>query len=73
MAEVRTVEGDVLDEICWRHYGREDAVPAVLRANPGLAASPTEMPAGILIVLPTLPDPAAAPVDRLWDVAPKPA
>ncbi|MCY4121305.1 MAG: tail protein X, partial [Acidobacteria bacterium] len=28
-----TAEGDVLDEICWRRYGREDAVPAVLDAN----------------------------------------
>ena len=32
-----TADGDILDEICWRRYGREDAVPAVLAANPRLA------------------------------------
>ena len=24
---VYTTEGDVLDEVCWRRYGRADAVP----------------------------------------------
>ncbi|MCY4119972.1 MAG: tail protein X [Acidobacteria bacterium] len=36
-----TSNGDVLDEICWRHYGREGAVPHVLAAT---GASPTPIP-----------------------------
>ena len=72
MTRIYTADGDVLDEICWKHYGREDAVPAVLRANPGLAAQPPILTAGIVIELPDLAPAAAteAPAVRLWDVAP---
>ena len=67
MTTHRTMAGDVLDEICWRHYGREDAVPAVLAANPGLADHPLHLPAGIRITLPDLPPPTP-PIRavRLW-------
>ena len=66
-----TAEGDVLDEICWRRYGREDAVPAVLAANRGLAGAGPVLPAGVLLVLPELPDASRAlPAERLWEVAP---
>ena len=65
-----TADGDVLDEICWRRYGREDAVPAVLAANPRLADAGPVLPAGALIVLPDLPDTRVFPATRLWDVAP---
>ena len=65
-ARYRTVDGDVLDAICWRHYGREDAVPAVLAANPGLAATAPVLPAGIVVELPDLPAPAVPGVVRLW-------
>ena len=41
---IRTTDGDVLDEVCWRHYGREEAVPAVLAANPGLTAAHAVLP-----------------------------
>ncbi len=54
---IRTGDGDVLDELCWRHYGREDAVPAVLAANPGLAAADAVLPAGIEIEFPDLSPP----------------
>ena len=66
-----TGDGDVLDEICWRRYGREDAVPAVLAANPGLADAAPILPPGSVLILPDLS--AAAPrmpAARLWDVAP---
>ena len=67
-AWVRTVEGDVLDEVCWRHYAREDAVPAVLDANPGLAALGPVLPPGRIVALPDLPVPARqATAVRLWE------
>ena len=66
-----TADEDVLDEICWRRYGREDAVPAVLAANPRLADAGPVLPAGVLIVLPDLPRASwALPAERLWEVAP---
>lgn len=66
-----TAAGEVLDEICWRRYGRADAVPAVLAANPGLAEAAPVLPAGMPIVFPDLPPAARAmPAGRLWDVAP---
>ena len=66
-----TADDDVLDEICWRRYGREDAVPAVLAANPRLADAGPVLPAGVLIVLPDLPRASRAlPAERLWEVAP---
>ncbi len=68
---VHTAGGDVLDEICWRRYGRADAVPVVLAANPGLAEAAPVLPAGIPILFPDLPPAAPTmPAGRLWDVAP---
>ena len=65
----RTREADVLDRLCWRHYGRESAVVQVLEANPGLADRGPILPAGLVIELPDLPDAgtAARPPVRLWD------
>lgn len=64
----RTVEGDVLDQICLRHYARTGTVETVLDANPGLAAVGAILPAGVEIELPELPD-SEAVIDtvRLWD------
>lgn len=62
-------DGDVLDWICWHHYGQQaGAVELVLRANPGLSAMGAVLPAGHVINLPALPKPATTvrPV-RLWD------
>ena len=71
MTRILTADGDVLDELCWRHYGREDAVPEVLRANPGLADAVPVLAAGRLIALPELP-PAPEPDGAvvLWEAAP---
>jgi phage tail protein X len=68
-AHYRTRSGDVLDAICWRHYGRESALVAVLEANLGLASFGPHLPAGLLITLPALaaPPSAAAATIRLWD------
>lgn len=64
----RTQEGDMLDALCWLHYGRQSgAVEAVLDVNPGLADQGPVYPAGVLIALPDLPVPAPAAPVRLWD------
>lgn len=67
-ARAVTVEGDVLDAVCWRHYGTDAAaaVPAVLAANPGLADAAPVLPAGVVVELPELPAPAVRAVVRLW-------
>lgn len=62
----RTIEGDMLDAICKAELGTEAHVPAVLDANPGLAALGPVYPAGILITLPDLPTAATRPAIRLW-------
>lgn len=64
----RTREGDVLDAVCWQHYGRESAVVAVLEANPGLAGRGPVLPAGLVIDLPPLPEQEPGEgATRLWD------
>lgn len=68
---VHSAASDTLDEIAWRRYGRPDAVPALLAANPGLADAPPVLPAGLAVVLPDLPAPGLAmPAARLWNIAP---
>lgn len=51
----RTRDGDMLDEICVRHYGLANlnqSIAATLEANPGLAARGPVYPQGITIHLP---------------------
>lgn len=66
-ATYRTADGDMIDWICWRRYGRTvGVVERVLEANPGLAARGPVLPAGIEIVLPVVPPPATTRVQRIW-------
>lgn len=68
MTRYRTKDGDMLDRLCWKHYGRSrGVVEAVLEANPGLAGIGPVLPAGIEIALPDLPAPTKAAAIRLWD------
>ena len=64
----RSKDGDVVDAIAWRHYGRQDqgVVEAVLNANPGIADAGPVLPAGLRIRLPVLPDPDPREGVRLW-------
>jgi phage tail protein X len=68
MTQYRTKTGDVLDDICYRHYGKSSAVIHVLAANPGLAEQTEKLPANIIIELPTI-EQAAETIStvRLWD------
>lgn len=53
--EYRTKQGDVLDEICFNHYGREGLTEFVLQANRGLSSKGPVFPSGIIINLPPAP------------------
>lgn len=65
--EYQTIGGELLDEICYRHYGNETSLETVLVANPGIAAY-TYLPAGLTIKLPLLDQAAStAQAVSLWD------
>ena len=57
----RTRDGDSVDWICWRAYGRLSTglVEKVLQANTGLADRGPVLPAGVSITLPDIEQPAA--------------
>lgn len=64
-----TKQGETVDLVCNRHYGRTASVTeAVLAGNPGLAALGPVLPMGTVI---QLPDIDSAPGKRamigLWD------
>jgi phage tail protein X len=66
--QYRTKEGDMLDRICWKHYGQESGtVELVLTANPGLASNGPRLPSGLLINLPDISVVQAEEPIRLWD------
>ena len=64
-----TRDGDVIDAICWRVFGRTaGVVEEVLALNPGLGFFPEVLPAGVSIVLPSSPAvPAPKRELSLWD------
>lgn len=66
---VRANQGDTVDAICWRIYGRTAGVTeAVLEANPGLADYGTILPHGALVHLPEAPPQAEQrQMVNLWD------
>lgn len=66
MTTYLTREGDVLDALCWRYYGREDVVTKVLDTNPGLAEQGPVLVAGIYIRLPDVKSPVKQLIS-LWD------
>lgn len=67
MTMYRTRQGDRLDLIAWRHYGRlRGAVERILEANPRLAEQhdPAHLPGGLVIRLPSAP--AARAMERIF-------
>ncbi|MDG7057419.1 MAG: tail protein X [Wolbachia endosymbiont of Penenirmus auritus] len=48
-----TKQNEMLDYICWKHYGYE-AVEAALKENPGLVEYGSFLPAGLKIKLPDI-------------------
>ncbi|MBV0900076.1 MAG: tail protein X [Wolbachia endosymbiont of Fragariocoptes setiger] len=62
-------EGEMIDLICWRHYGfNSGAVEIVLKANHGLAEY-SILPAGLKIKLPIIKEPLKKSVLKVWDEA----
>lgn len=56
MDQVRAHQGDTLDALVWRHYGRTaGVVEQVLEANPGLADLGPILPHGHPVNMPTAP------------------
>lgn len=62
-------EGDTVDLIAWRYYGRQDArvVEQVLAANPHLADHGPVLPGGTELVLPAITTSTQSQGLRLWD------
>ena len=61
-------QGDTLDEICARYYGRTEGVfEAVLIANPGLAEFGAVLPYGTAIELPDVQTSPVAETINLWE------
>lgn len=68
MASVRANQGETVDLICWRHYGRTAGVTeAVLEANPGIAAYVPFLPMGLMITLPEVAAQQQSALIQLWD------
>jgi len=69
MPAVIANQGDTVDALCWRHYGRTAGVTeAVLEANPGLADLGPILPQGVMVNMPEAQ--STAPVRQmvnLWD------
>ena len=52
---VRTLQNDVVDALCWRHYGRtQGAMEMVIEANSGLAVRGPILPMGLEIEMPDI-------------------
>lgn len=62
-----TKDGDMLDRICWKHYGTESTVTEVLETNPGLADLGAVLEAGVEIILPKIATPEPDQGISIWD------
>jgi phage tail protein X len=69
MATVRATQGDTVDALCWRHFGRTAGlVELVYELNPGLADRGPVLPSGLEVTMPEQPaQKPNAPLLQLWD------
>lgn len=69
MTTVIAQQGDTVDAMCWRHYGRTaGVVEQVLDANPGLADLGPTLPHGTRVELPdAAPQAEQRQMVNLWD------
>lgn len=66
---IKSLQGDTVDLICWRYYGRTAGVlEQVLNENQGLADLGPILPMGTMITLPAQPVQASTKrIVQLWD------
>lgn len=63
-----TKENEMLDYICWKHYGDSSGwVEAALKENPGLVDYGSFLPAGLKIKLPEIQKIPQKPVVKILD------
>ena len=68
MIYYRTKDNEVIDWICWKHYGTEvGTVETVLECNTELAEYGSFLAAGVLIKLPDIPKNKQKQTVKLWD------
>lgn len=61
-------QGDTLDALCFRYYGRTGGVvETVLTANPGLAELGEVLPHGTTVFLPDVDTASTSETVQLWD------
>ncbi|MGP6442069.1 tail protein X [Rahnella aceris] len=66
--KVTAEQGDTVDSLCWRYYGRtESVVEKVYAANVGLAAQGAILPHGYAVELPDITQAAVSETVSLWD------
>jgi len=70
--QVRALQGDTVDLLCWRHLGvTSGVVEQTLQLNHGLVSHGPVIPEGLTVILPDLPTSTAAPqadtTIKLWD------
>lgn len=65
---IHSLQGDTIDMICHRYYGRTSGVTEqVLTANPGLADKGPVLPTGTVVNLPDRAPAAQKKLINLWD------
>ena len=65
---VRAIQGDTVDAICQRVYGRTAGITeAVLVANPGIADFGPILPHGTELDMPDISPQPTVPMVQLWD------
>mgnify|MGYP000848907967 CR=1 FL=1 len=68
MRVVEAQQGDTVDQICQRYYGRTAGITeAVLKANPRLADLGPVLPHGQKVQLPEEAEPEQTKTVQLWD------
>lgn len=61
-------EGEMIDLICWRHYGAtRGVVEVVLEANPSLAEYSGSLPSGLRIKLPLIQEQLKKSKLKVWE------
>ncbi|MBQ0398681.1 tail protein X [Providencia rettgeri] len=66
--KVQALQGDTVDLLCWRHYGRtQGIVEQVLQVNPNLVEGGIQLAAGQWVELPELAPVAKQEMIQLWD------